>query len=129
VVHIFATLFVLAQVPLKYQREIVKHKLDHLSSVTWKSTKKKLHLFRDTELMYLLSTILTYLLLELNPSLRTASSAATQEFPSILWKPKVHYCVYKSPPLISSLSQINSIHTVPSYLSKSHFNIVNLPMP
>jgi hypothetical protein len=33
--------------------------------------------------------LLTYLLMELSPSGGAANSAATQEFPSILWNPKV----------------------------------------
>jgi hypothetical protein len=39
------------------------------------------------------------------------SFSASQEIPRILWKRKVHYHIYTSPPPVSILSQLNPVHT------------------
>jgi hypothetical protein len=61
------------------------------------------------------------------PSWEAARSSALQEFPNILWNPKVHYRVHMSQLLIPILSNIYPTHTTPSYISKIHFNIIHPP--
>jgi len=41
-----------------------------------------------------------------------------EKFPLLSWNPKVRCHVYKSPPLVSILSQMNSNHHFPSYFLK-----------
>jgi hypothetical protein len=56
--------------------------------------------------------------MEKSYSWEAASRSATQEIPNILWNPKVHFRVYKNPPLVHKLIQINPVHITASYLSK-----------
>jgi hypothetical protein len=65
--------------------------------------------------------------MELSPSWEGANCAATRELPSILWNPEVHHRVHINPPPVPILSQIDPIPTIPSYLTKIHFNIAHTP--
>jgi hypothetical protein len=55
-----------------------------------------------------------------SPSWESNSRPASQEFPCLLRNPEVYYRVYKIPPLIHILNQMNPIHTFSPYVCKVH---------
>jgi len=54
-----------------------------------------------------------------SPSTEDNSSSATKQIPCILRNVEVHDCVHYSLPLDHIPSQINPVHTLPAYFSKS----------
>ena len=54
-----------------------------------------------------------------SPSWEANRSSASQEIPRILWKSKVNFCIYKIPPHIPILNQINPFHALYTISLKS----------
>ena len=74
-------------------------------------------------LTYLIISLLTHFM-EQSPSWEANWFVASQEFPLILWNPKVHYRIYKCPPPVPILSQIDPVHAPTFHFLKIHLNII-----
>ena len=72
--------------------------------------------------------LLTYYMVQ-SPSWETNWFAASQEIPSILWNPKVHYRTHKRPPPVPVLGQPNPVHIPTYHLLEIHLNIIHPSTP
>jgi uncharacterized protein VirK/YbjX len=80
----------------------------------------------NTRMSYLLNHLLAYSM-ERRPSWEASRFSASQEFPCILWNLKVHYRIYKFPPPIPILSQLDPVHTPTSHFAKIHLMCIIHP--
>jgi len=58
-----------------------------------------------------------------NPSWEANRFTASQKIRSIIWNPKVYYCIHKNPPTVPILSQ-NNPHHAPSHFLMIRLNII-----
>jgi hypothetical protein len=53
-----------------------------------------------------------------------ADSRSSSQIPHILWNPKVHYHVHKTPSVVPVLSHMNPVHILICYFYKVHCSIL-----
>ena len=62
--------------------------------------------------------------MEQSPFWETNTSLASQEIRRVLWNPKVHYRIHKTPPPVPILNQINPVHAASFHFLNIYCNII-----
>jgi hypothetical protein len=110
-------------------RSVLKIRTDCDEQIVWRlRTLKRNKTSTPGDYPILILITLAYITkysMELSPASEAVSCASTQHFPNNVWIPEVYNPVQKIPSLVPILNQINSVYTIPSYLSKIHFNIIH----
>ena len=141
-------LHIVCNLLLDYCRLLCAYMLHILEAIICKEYIQKIEQFFTTylltvlyfTLLYFTLLYFTYLLTHspihsLTHSMEQSTSwganrfTTGQESPCILWDPKVHFHIYKCPPPVPILGQINPIYASPSHFHKIYFNVVFPPMP
>ena len=94
-------------------------------SVLWQPYRKALECLpvQWTTHTHLLTYLLTHSM-EQSPSWEANRFSSSQEIPLILWNPKVHHCIHKSPPPVPILRRFDPLHISKSHFLKINFNII-----